>query len=62
MALAREHGLLVAGGGDNCIRMLPSLLITAEEVDEALARLATTLADARGRGWGAVGAAKTVAA
>jgi hypothetical protein len=27
MALAREHGLLVAGGGENCVRMLPSLLI-----------------------------------
>jgi acetylornithine/N-succinyldiaminopimelate aminotransferase len=62
MALAREHGLLVAGGGENCVRMLPSLLITAEEVDEALARLDATLADARARGWGNVAASQSVAA
>lgn len=61
MALAREHGLLVAGGGDNCIRMLPSLLITAAEVDEALVRLDATLADARGRGWGLGNAHKAAA-
>jgi acetylornithine/N-succinyldiaminopimelate aminotransferase len=62
MALAREHGLLVAGGGENCVRMLPSLLISAEEVDEALARLDATLADARARGWGNVAASQSVAA
>ncbi|GHC99178.1 aspartate aminotransferase family protein [Novosphingobium pokkalii] len=62
MALAREHGLLVAGGGENCVRMLPSLLITAAEVDEALARLDATLADARARGWGNVAASQSVAA
>ena len=49
MALAREFGLLVAGGGENCIRLLPSLLITAGEVDEALNRLSATLAAARSR-------------
>ncbi|XJJ70741.1 aspartate aminotransferase family protein [Novosphingobium sp. BL-8A] len=35
---AREHRLLLAGGGDNCVRMLPALVISAEEVDEALTR------------------------
>ena len=49
MALAREFGLLVAGGGENCIRLLPSLLITAGEVDEALNRLSATLAAAQAR-------------
>ncbi|MDK4805453.1 MAG: aspartate aminotransferase family protein [Novosphingobium aromaticivorans] len=61
MALAREHGLLVAGGGDNCIRLLPSLLIAPAEVDEALARLDATLADARARGWGKVDAQPALA-
>jgi acetylornithine/N-succinyldiaminopimelate aminotransferase len=39
MATAREHHLLVAGGGDNCVRLLPSLLITQEEAQEAIAKL-----------------------
>ena len=39
MATARDHGLLVAGGGENCIRMLPSLLLTDAEADEAVKRL-----------------------
>ncbi|WP_395336105.1 aspartate aminotransferase family protein [Novosphingobium sp. BL-8H] len=40
IATAREHRLLLAGGGDNCVRMLPALIISAEEVDEAIARFA----------------------
>ena len=28
MALAREQKLLIAGGGDNCVRLLPPLLLT----------------------------------
>lgn len=39
MALAREERLLIAGGGDNCVRLLPSLLITADEAGEAIAKL-----------------------
>jgi acetylornithine/N-succinyldiaminopimelate aminotransferase len=39
VALARAHGLLVAGAGENCIRLLPSLLITPDEVAEAVYRL-----------------------
>jgi acetylornithine/N-succinyldiaminopimelate aminotransferase len=42
MALARDHKLLVAGGGDNCIRLLPSLLLTAEEAREAMETLELT--------------------
>jgi len=39
MGLARDQHLLVAGGGDNCIRLLPSLLITQEEAHEAIGKL-----------------------
>ncbi|QSR20147.1 aspartate aminotransferase family protein [Novosphingobium sp. KA1] len=39
---AREHRLLLAGGGDNCVRLLPALVITAEEVDEVIRRFEAT--------------------
>ncbi len=39
MALARDEHLLIAGGGDNCVRLLPSLLLTAEEAREAIDKL-----------------------
>ena len=39
MALARDEHLLIAGGGDNCVRLLPSLLITREEAREAIEKL-----------------------
>ncbi|WP_454762290.1 acetylornithine transaminase [Caulobacter segnis] len=39
MAAARERGLLVAGGGENCIRLLPPLILSKEEADFAIARL-----------------------
>ena len=42
IAAARAQRLLLAGGGDNCVRMLPPLVITAEEVDEALRRFEAT--------------------
>ena len=47
MALARDHGLLVAGGGENCVRLLPSLLISAAEIAEAVSRFEATCATAR---------------
>ncbi len=47
MATARGHGLLVAGGGENCIRLLPPLIMTIEEADEALVRLDATFAATR---------------
>lgn len=47
MATARDHGLLVAGGGENCIRMLPSLLLTEQEADEAVVRLEAAFAATR---------------
>jgi acetylornithine/N-succinyldiaminopimelate aminotransferase len=39
MGLARDQHLLIAGGGDNCVRLLPSLLITREEAREAVEKL-----------------------
>ncbi len=39
MGLARDEHLLIAGGGDNCVRLLPSLLITREEAREAVEKL-----------------------
>jgi acetylornithine/N-succinyldiaminopimelate aminotransferase len=49
MAMVREEGLLVAGGGDNCIRLLPPLILSEAEADEALDRLETAFAVARRR-------------
>jgi acetylornithine/N-succinyldiaminopimelate aminotransferase len=39
MALARDQHLLIAGGGDNCVRLLPPLLLTREEASEAVEKL-----------------------
>jgi acetylornithine/N-succinyldiaminopimelate aminotransferase len=39
MALARDEHLLIAGGGDNCVRLLPSLLLTHEDAREAIEKL-----------------------
>ncbi len=39
MELARDERLLIAGGGDNCVRLLPSLLITHAEAREAIEKL-----------------------
>ena len=42
MTAAREERLLMAGGGDNCVRLLPSLLFTVDEVREAIEKLERT--------------------
>lgn len=42
MAAARDRGLLVAGGGENCIRLLPPLILSKEEADFAIERLEET--------------------
>ena len=47
MAAARDHKLLIAGGGDNCVRLLPSLLLTLDEAREAMARLEATCESVR---------------
>lgn len=40
MGIARDHGLLVAGGGENCVRLLPPLNLSHAEAAEAVTRLA----------------------
>ena len=44
MAAARAQRLLVAGGGDNIVRLLPPLNISAREVAEITRRFAATCA------------------
>jgi acetylornithine/N-succinyldiaminopimelate aminotransferase len=39
MVLARDQKLLVAGGGDNCVRLLPPLTLTLEEAQEAIVKI-----------------------
>ncbi len=47
VAAARErHGLLVNATGETTLRIVPPLVITADEVDEAVARLSAALAEA----------------
>jgi len=47
VAIARErHGLLVNATGETTLRIVPPLTISADEVDQAIARLATALSDA----------------
>jgi acetylornithine/N-succinyldiaminopimelate aminotransferase len=42
MALARDEKLLIAGGGDNCVRLLPPLVISIDEAREAVEKLERT--------------------
>jgi acetylornithine/N-succinyldiaminopimelate aminotransferase len=49
MALARDQHLLVAGGGDNCVRLLPPLNLTLEEAREAVEKLEKTCEVVRAR-------------
>jgi acetylornithine/N-succinyldiaminopimelate aminotransferase len=39
MAAARDQRLLIAGGGENCVRLLPPLVITEAEAREAIEKL-----------------------
>ncbi|MBX3483955.1 aspartate aminotransferase family protein [Phenylobacterium sp.] len=39
MQHARDQHLLIAGGGDNCVRLLPPLVLTQDEAREAIERL-----------------------
>lgn len=47
MGLARDNGLLIAGGSDNCVRLLPPLNLTIDEAREALGLLEKTCQAAR---------------
>ena len=47
MAMARDNQLLIAGGGENCVRLLPPLVITQDEAREAIEKLERTCEAAR---------------
>lgn len=49
MAIAREHNLLVAGGGDNLVRLLPPLNLTLDEAREAIQRFEKACETARSK-------------
>lgn len=51
MQLARDQHLLLAGGGDNCVRLLPPLTLTLDEARESIARFeqACVVAQARAK-------------
>ena len=47
MVMARDQKLLVAGGGDNCIRLLPPLTLTLAEAQEAISKIERTCEQVR---------------
>ena len=47
MQMARDEHLLVAGGGDNCIRLVPALNLTQDEARQIIERLEKTCLRAR---------------
>jgi len=47
MQMARDQKLLIAGGGDNCVRLLPALIISEAEAREAISRLEAACEAAR---------------
>ena len=49
MTLARDNALLIAGGGENCVRLLPPLVITQEEAREAIEKLERTCEQVRAK-------------
>ena len=49
MQHARDQRLLIAGGGDNCIRLLPPLNLTLDEAREAVEMLERACEAARGK-------------
>jgi len=52
MGWARDNRLLVAGGGDNCVRLLPPLNLTLDEAREAIEKLEQTCETARAKAAG----------
>ncbi|MDB5464734.1 MAG: argD [Phenylobacterium sp.] len=49
MQHAREEHLLIAGGGDNCVRLLPPLNLTIAEASEAMEKLERACEAARAK-------------
>ncbi|MDO8411997.1 MAG: aspartate aminotransferase family protein [Phenylobacterium sp.] len=50
MQHARDEHLLIAGGGDNCVRLLPPLNLTLDEAREAVERFERACDRARAKG------------
>lgn len=50
MQWARDEHLLIAGGGDNCVRLLPALVITREDIREAVEKLEKVCERAKAEG------------
>jgi acetylornithine/N-succinyldiaminopimelate aminotransferase len=49
MQHARDQHLLIAGGGDNCVRLLPPLTLTIDEASEAMGMLERACETARAK-------------
>jgi acetylornithine/N-succinyldiaminopimelate aminotransferase len=49
MQHARDQHLLIAGGGDNCVRLLPPLNLTLAEASEAVQKLEAACEIARAK-------------
>jgi acetylornithine/N-succinyldiaminopimelate aminotransferase len=49
MQHARDERLLLAGGGDNCVRLLPPLVLTQDEAREAIEKLERACERARAK-------------
>jgi acetylornithine/N-succinyldiaminopimelate aminotransferase len=49
MQHARDEHLLIAGGGDNCVRLLPPLILTVAEASEAMEKLERACERARAK-------------
>jgi len=47
MQMARDENLLIAGGGDNCVRLVPALNMGLDDAREVIARLEKTCERAR---------------
>jgi acetylornithine/N-succinyldiaminopimelate aminotransferase len=47
MQMARDEHLLIAGGGDNCVRLVPALNLTQDEARQVIERLEATCLRAR---------------
>jgi acetylornithine/N-succinyldiaminopimelate aminotransferase len=47
MTHARDEKLLIAGGGDNCVRLLPALILSLDEAREAVEKLERACVRAR---------------
>jgi acetylornithine/N-succinyldiaminopimelate aminotransferase len=47
MQLCRDQKLLIAGGGENCVRLLPALIMTQDEAREVVAKLEAACQEAQ---------------